>query len=162
MLAKINWSEFMRRWFGSEAGYDTVLGILRHRYVDEKQHADRFIQHAQRLHYPQFREALLRIASEELKHADSIAEKIKKLGGWLPTVLKSSPTGEKNSWRYLLEDLEEEQRCAAEAEEEMLAIESDYPDVITLLQRIDGEERHHRDEIREMLMRSDPQALYGA
>jgi bacterioferritin (cytochrome b1) len=162
MLFKINWSEFRRRWFGSEKGYDTVLGILRHRYVDEKQHADRFIQHAQKLHYPQFREALLRIASEELKHADSIAEKIKKLGGWLPAVLTPPPTEEKNSWRYLLEDLEEERRCAAELEEEMLTIESDYPDVIELLHGIEEEERRHRDEIREMLMRSDPQALWAA
>jgi rubrerythrin len=159
MSFKINWSEFRRRWFGSKEGYDTVLGILRHRYVDEKQHADRFIRHAQELHYPQFREALLRIASEELKHADAIAEKIKKLGGWLPAVLKTSPDEERNSWRCLLEDLEEERRCAAELEEETLSVESGYPDVIELLHGIEEEERRHRDEMRQMLMRSDPQAL---
>jgi rubrerythrin len=44
----------------------------------------------------------------------------------------------------------------------MLTIESDYPDVVDVLQRIDAEERKHRDEIREMLMRSDPQALWPA
>jgi bacterioferritin (cytochrome b1) len=91
MSFKIIWSEFRRRWFGSERGYDTVLGILRHRYTDEKEHADRFLLHAQKAHYPQFREKLVRIASEELKHADSIAEKIKDLGGWLPAVVKTSP-----------------------------------------------------------------------
>jgi hypothetical protein len=91
----LSWSEFRRRCFGSEVGYGTVLGILRHRYVDEKQHADRFIQHAQKLHYPQFREALLRIASEELKHAGLIGEKIKELGGWLPAVLKTPPDEKK-------------------------------------------------------------------
>jgi rubrerythrin len=162
MSFKINWSEFKRRWFGSEKKYDTALSILRSRYADEKQHADRFIQHAQKLHYPQFRDALLRIASEESKHANAIAEKIKALGGWLPAVVEASPNGEKNSWRYLLEDLEEERRCAAAAEEEMLAIESDYPDIIELLHGIDAEERQHRDQIREMLMRSDPQALPAA
>jgi bacterioferritin (cytochrome b1) len=161
MSFKIIWSEFRRRWFGSERGYDTVLGILRHRYTDEKEHADRFLLHAQKAHYPQFREKLVRIASEELKHADSIAEKIKDLGGWLPAVVKTSPM-EGNSWRCLLEDLEEERRCAAELEEDMLTIESDYPDVIELLHRIDEEERKHQEEIREMLMRSDPQALPAA
>ena len=161
MSSKINWSEFRRRWFGFEEGYDRVLGILRYRYADEKQHADRFIQHAPKQRYPQFREALLRIAAEELKHADSIAEKIKDLGGWLPAVVKTSPM-EGNSWRCLLEDLEEESRCAAELEEELLTIESDYPDVIELLHRIDEEERKHQEEIREMLMRSDPQALPAA
>jgi len=161
MSFKINWSEFRRRWFGSEKGYDTVLGVLRHRYADEKQHADRFLLHAHKAHYPQFREMLVRIASEELKHANWIGEKIKELGGWLPAVLKNYPT-EGNSWRCLLEDLEEERRCAAELEEDMLTIESDYPDVIELLHRINEEERQHRDEIREMLMRSDPQALPAA
>jgi rubrerythrin len=108
MSSKINWSEFRRRWFGSEKAYDTVLGILRHRYVDEKEHADRFAQHAQKARYPQFRETLLGIASEELKHAGLIAKKIKELGGWPPAVLKTPPDEEKNSWHYLLEDLEEE------------------------------------------------------
>jgi len=161
MSFKINWSEFVRRWLGSEEGHDTVLGILRHRYADEKEHADRFIQHAQNMHYPQFREALLRIASEELKHADWIAEKIKELGGWLPAVLKTSPI-EGNSWRCLLADLEEERRCAAELEEEMLTIESGYTDILELLRRIDEEERKHQEAIREILMRSDPQALPAA
>ena len=153
---KINFPEFRRRWFGHEGGYNTVLAVLRHRYADEKQHAARFTQHAQKMHYPQFRAALLRIASEELKHADAIAEKIKELGGWLPAVVQI-PVTEKNSWRYLLEDLEEERRCAAELEEEILRIEPDYRAVVELLERIDGEERKHRDEIREMMMRSDPQ-----
>jgi hypothetical protein len=55
--------------------------------------------------------------------------------------------------------LEEERRCAAELEEELLTIKSNYPDVIELLHRIDEEERKHQEEIRQMLMRSDPQAL---
>ena len=161
MSFKINWSEVRRRWFGSEQGYDTVLGILRHRYTDEIEHADRFVQHAQMQHYPQFREALLRIASEESKHADSIAEKIKELCGWLPAIVKTSPV-KGNSWRCLLDDLEEEKRCAAELEEEMLRIKSEYPDIIELLHRIDEEEHKHREEIQAMLMKSDPQALPAA
>jgi len=44
-------------------------------------------------------------------------------------------------------------------EPDLLTIESDYVDVVELLQQIDEEESQHRDEIRDMLMRSDPQAL---
>lgn len=33
-----------------------------------------------------------------------------------------------------------------EPEQDLLTIESDYPDVIELLQRIDEEERQHRDK----------------
>ena len=66
-------SEWWRRWFGSARdGYYTALGILRSRYGDEKQHAARFVQHAQKMQYSQFRDALLRIAADESKHADWI------------------------------------------------------------------------------------------
>jgi bacterioferritin (cytochrome b1) len=148
------------RWIGSEERRrNRVLRILEHRYADEKQHAERFSQHAARMQYPQFRDALFRIASEELKHADWLAEKIRHLGGRLPMIEEVS-SREKNSWQYLLQDLEEERRCADELEEELLSIQSDYPSVVELLQRIDVQERQHRNELREMLMKSDPQALW--
>jgi rubrerythrin len=156
-----NLSEWWRRWFGFPADeYYRMLGILRSRYADEKQHAAQFTQHAQKMQYPQFRDALLRIAADESKHADWIAQKVSELGGSLPAVVKTS--SERNSWQYLLEDLEQERKCSADLETDMLTIESDYPDIVDLLQRIDEEERKHRDEIREMLMRSDPQALWPA
>ncbi len=159
---KSNLSEWWRRWFSSPANKCyRVLGILRSRYADEKQHGAQFIQHAQKMQYPQFREALLRIAADESRHADWIAGRINEVGGSLPAALKTSST-ERNSWQYLLDDLEEERKCSADLETDMLTIESDYPDVVDVLQRIDAEERKHRDEIREMLMRSDPQALWPA
>lgn len=158
MSIKINWAEWWRRWL-DPAGKRcrTVLNILRYRYADEMQHAARLRQHAEKMRYPQFREALRRIAADESKHADWIAKKIEALGGMLPAVTEVR-SEQKNSWQYLLEDLEEERRCSADLEDDMLAIRSDYPDVDELLGRIDEEEGKHRDEIREMLMRSDPQA----
>ena len=158
MSIKINWAEWWRRWL-DPAGKRcrTVLNILRYRYADEMQHAACLRQHAEKMRYPQFREALRRIAADESKHADWIAKKIEALGGMLPAVTEVR-SEQKNSWQYLLEDLEEERRCSADLEDDMLAIRSDYPDVDELLGRIDEEEGKHRDEIREMLMRSDPQA----
>jgi hypothetical protein len=67
-----------------------------------------------------------------------------------------------NSWQYLLEDLEQERKCSADLETDILTIGSDYADIAGLLQRIDEKEHRHRDEIREMLMRRDPQALWPA
>ena len=113
------------------------------------------------MHYPQFREALLRIAADESRHADWLAQKIRELGGSLPPVLET-PSIERNSWQYLLEDLKQERKCSADLETDVLTIESDYADIVDLLQHIDEEEHRHRDEIRGMLMRSDPQALWPA
>jgi rubrerythrin len=140
---------------------DRVVEVLRSRYADERQHAARFILQADKMRYAQFREALLRIAAEESTHADQLADKINQIGGTLPPDTPvASPYG--NSWQLLLEDLEEERVCAAELETEMIRIESEYPAVGELLRHIDGDERKHRDEIRDMLMRSDPQALWAA
>ena len=138
-----------------------VLKVLRSRYADERQHAARFILDAHKMHYPHFREALLRIAAEESTHADRLAEKINELGATPPP---DSPVASSysTSWQLLLRDLEQERVCAAELETEMIRIESEYPAVGELLRHIDRDERKHRDEIRDMLMRSDPQALWCA
>jgi hypothetical protein len=46
---------------------------LQQRYVEERQQRDRFNQHADKMHYPQFREKLLQISDEKTKYADRIA-----------------------------------------------------------------------------------------
>ena len=61
-----------------------------------------------------FGEALISIAAEEEKHADSIGAKIKDLGEKLPDVIPIHVAKEQNSWFYLRTDLEEEERCAEE------------------------------------------------
>lgn len=48
-------------------------------------------QHAQKMQYPQFREALLRIGEDEARHHERIAEKINEFGGSLPGELTIQP-----------------------------------------------------------------------
>jgi rubrerythrin len=43
--------------------------------------------------------------------------------------------------------------------EQIWAVATDYPDIAVLLEGISKDEKKHRDEIREMLMRSDAFAL---
>ena len=111
------------------------------------------------MQYPQFREKLLSIAAEEAKHMEWIAEKIRTFGGKLPEVPEVAPE-EKNSWQYLMADMEAERLCAAELEEEIQEIQPELPAVAEMLERIHEDGKRHRKEIREMLMRSDPQALW--
>lgn len=152
MSIKSNLPEWCRRWLGASAKGYRVLSILRSRYADERQRAARFTQHAQKMQDPQFREALLRIAADESRHGDWIAGKIYEIGGSLPPEPTISST-ERNSWQYLLDDLEAERQCSAELETDMLTIASDYPEIVEILQRIDEEKHGHRNEIREMVMR---------
>ena len=154
-----DWSEWWRRFFGPSPGGDQkAVDILCQRYVEEMQQSDRFKQHAQRMHYPQYQEKLLRLATEKGEHAKLIAEKIVTLGGKLPGVPERRSTDE-NSWQSLLMALEDENRSADHLPEQLRRIGLEHPDITKFLQEIFQEQKKHRDEIREMLMRSDPFAL---
>ena len=88
MALQTNRSDRWEKWFGACAeARAAVLSVLRHRYVRESQHAMRYRQHAEKIHYPEFREALISIAAEEEKHAEWIGAKIKDLGEKAPEVI---------------------------------------------------------------------------
>ncbi len=149
-------SHWWRSFLG--IGYEarrTALDILRQRYVDENEHAKNFTQHARQMHYPQFRERLFHIAAAEMEHAGLLAKKIIDLGGMLPEVGEEPTSTDQSSWQHLLTDLKEEGRCAGDMAEQIRAVQTDYPDIAVLLEGISKEEMKHRDEIRDMLMRSD-------
>ena len=156
------WSDWWRRFIGfAPEGRQRTLDILTRRYIEESQHVARFTEHAERMQYVQFRQRLLAIAAEESEHVRLIGEKIKQLGGRLPEVPPIF-AGIKNSWQYLLEDLTEQQRCAEELFEQALALRDEFPGVTELLERIYRDGKRHRDAIRDMLIKSDPQSLWPA
>lgn len=55
--------------------------------------------------------------------------------------------------------LDEEYRSTDRLPEQLRSMEFEDPDVAKFLQQISQERKKHRDEIREMLMRSDPFAF---
>ncbi|MBI2363763.1 MAG: hypothetical protein HYV01_01995, partial [Deltaproteobacteria bacterium] len=58
--------------------------------------------------------------------------------------------------------MEAERRCADELLDKIREIQPELPGVGEVLERMYEEGKKHRREIREMLMRSDPQALWPA
>ncbi len=135
-----------------------IVDVLRQRYVEEMQLADRFKQYARRMHYPQYQGKLLQLAAEKGKYTQWIAEKIVALGGKLPDVPERRST-EINSWHSLLMALEDENRSADRLSEQLRRIGLAHPNITNYLQEMSHEQKKHCDEIREMLMRSDPFAL---
>ena len=154
-----DWSEWWRRFLDLAPDESaTAVDFLRQRYVEEMQRIERFKQHAQKMHYPQYREKFLEMAKEKRQHAGRIGEKIVALGGILPDVAEGLSTDE-NSWKSLLMALEDENRSADRLPEQLRRIGLEHPDIAKFLQQISREQENHRDEIREMMMRSDPFAL---
>ena len=64
----------------------------------------RYHQHAEKMRYPQFRDALSDLAAKEGIHAGLIAEKIREFGAELPDVVPIHVAHEQNSWYYLRTD----------------------------------------------------------
>jgi len=154
-----SWADWWRGFLGF--GPDTKrrsLEILQKHFIEESQHIERYKEHASKMQYPQFRDRLLAIAADEAEHVRWIAEQIRLLGGRVPDV-PSSSVSEKNSWQYLMDDLKEEQDCAAELIAQAQSIRDELPAVAAVLDRINEDGKRHRDAIRDMLMRSDPQSL---
>jgi hypothetical protein len=108
---------FRKDWSAREndatipAGDRKAVDILRQRYVDQIQAADRFKQHARKDAVSPVLRKTSPYRSGKTKHAEWIAEKIAALGAKLPEVPERRSMYE-NSWQYLLTDLEEENRCA--------------------------------------------------
>lgn len=162
MSVSRSWSQWLLGFVGAApGGASEAEEVLRQQYIWESQHAARYRQHAERMQYPQFRDALLRIADDEEKHLNQIAEMLRLLGTEPPGVPTIEPE-RKNSWQYLLENLEEEQRHSDELLVQAVTIRNEAPAAADLLERIYEEGKHHRKIIRDMLMRSDPQALQVA
>ena len=159
MPLRKNWAEWWRRFLDLPRN-DTpdAVDFLRRRYVEEVQRAERFKQHAGKMHYPQYRDKFLQMAKEKSQHAERIGEKIVALGGRLPDVTERRATDE-NSWQSLSIALEDEDRSADRLPQQLRGIESEHPDIVKFLQQIAGEQESHRGEIRDMLMRSDPFAF---
>jgi rubrerythrin len=148
------WTQALRRFFRLPRE-SRPLEILCRLYVEENHHFALFAQHARGMQYPQFRPKLEKMAVREAAHLDLIGRQIKALGGSLPVLHPSKPVGG-NSWEVLRAALEDESRCAGELLEHAARLEADFPEIAELLRRIHEDEQKHRDEIQEMLMRSDP------
>jgi len=153
------WSDWWREFFGvSGEPYRSASEFLSERYIEKAQHAARLNQQAERMQYPQFRQKLLEIAADETRHMEWLAEKLNKLGGTLPDLASMRET-RKNSWQYLLEDLLAEQRSAPELLEQAERVRGQFPDIAEVLERIYRDGAKHREALRDMLMKSDPQSL---
>jgi rubrerythrin len=162
MSATDSWKKAWRSFIGGSRDIRAeAVETLSRLYIEESQHASRLAQQAERMRYPHFRAKLLEIAADESTHAAWIAEKIQLLGASLPPL---PPTEERagNSWQFMLENLEEHRRCAAELLEQIRRLRPQLPDIADMLQRIYDAGAEHRHDLREMLMRSDPQALAAA
>jgi len=148
------WRHFRDALWPDQRRY--LVDFLRAEYANEASDVAHFREHASQMIYPRFRERLLRISEEEKAHVDWLQDKIRSLGGTISETNLTIKYG-RNSWECLLMDAEAENRDYAAILQRNLAEQTD-PEIAQGLRRIHEDEKRHRAEILDMLMRSDPQA----
>lgn len=154
---------FLRRVWNSLRDYLSsdnrrrVLEILSEEYTEKSENVLKLTDYAARMVYPQFRDKMLVIAAEEQGYIPWLADHITALGGQIPQV-RFSPRPGKNGWERLLAVLEKKTRHVPDRIERLLNAERIDPGIAQGLRRMRQEEETHRAEVRDMLMRSDPQA----
>lgn len=136
----------------------TLLEILCDAYRAEANTVVQCTQHAHHMHYPHFRAEMLRIAAEVQAHLPWLREQILALGGRLPSS-SPSPILEGNSWEGLRRDVEEAQRGCDRLLEWIHRAEREAPALAMGFQRIRQDKLRHREELRQIFMKSDPYAV---
>ncbi len=132
-----------------------LIETLRKVYGNAIRDAARLVHHAEQMYYPQFGTHLLQIATEEQAHVIWLRNIILALGGNLPEV-SVPPETETNNWESLLLDLEETKQSCRELLTAMHAATHADADIVVGLSRIYEEKARHREEIRDMMMKSQP------
>jgi len=138
--------------------HQTLLATLGAAYRAEVSAVAQCTQHADQMHYPQFRAELLRIAAEMQELLPWLHKQILALGGHISSS-SPMPTKECNSWECLRQDVEEARRGCARLLEWMHRIEREEPVIAAGLQRIRKDKLKHQEEFRLMFMKSDPYTL---
>jgi hypothetical protein len=97
-------------------------------------------------------------SNEEQAHVTWLRHKLLALDAEIPPVAYS-PKAARNAWEALLMDLDEENRTYMGLLEAMHIAEHVDPEIAEGLRRIREEEQRHREEILDMVAKSDPYTL---
>ena len=157
MLFSKNWSKWWRRFLDLAPDESpSAVDFLRQRYVEEMQQIERFKQHAEKMHYPQYREKFLRMAQEKSQHAERIGEKIVALGGAAAGRGGAALDGRKQLAIFgdgrSTKKIARQIACGSNSG----VLNPRTRTSLKFLRQISREQDHHREELRGMLMRSDP------
>ncbi|MGH7806020.1 MAG: ferritin-like domain-containing protein [Candidatus Binatia bacterium] len=149
----------LKRWIAAPtARRHDLLRDLAGDYTAEIALAQQLREHAKQAPYPAAGERLNEIAAAEEEHAKRLAAAIESLGGSIPEVTRS-PRGGRSHWARIMEDLRDEQSAGARYLEQAIEWETEFPEVGSLLRTLEREEHRHRVMLRDLVAKSDPQAI---
>ncbi len=155
---KQGWRQLFARLTTDQRDY--LVEILTEQAREEAMEAERLRQDAnQLLRFPEKRQRLLAIAEREAEHVRLLREQIRALGLTPPEPPPPSPPEGRTLWERLVGDLEAEKEDLEKFLHAAYAVDDDYPEVAALLLRIREEEEANRQELLDLLAKTDPYAI---
>jgi len=155
---KQGWRQLFARLTTDQRDY--LVKILKEQVQEEAMEAERLRQDAnQLLRFPEKRRRLLAIAEREAEHVRLLQEQIRALGLTPPEPPPPSPPEGRTLWERLVGDLEAEKEDLEKFLHAAYAVDDDYPEVAALLLRIREEEETNRQELLDLLTKTDPYAI---
>lgn len=132
--------------------------MLCDQYTMQARDVRQFTMHAHLMRNPHFLERLLRMADEEQNYVLWLCNTIQTYGGEIPHSIDAPKVGW-NEWACLRIDEEQENHDATLVRSAANSLQPEYPDIADQLQRMCEMEKRHREEIRAMLSKSNPDGL---
>ena len=149
----------LKRLFAAPAARrEDLIRDLAADYIAEIALAQQLRAHAKVAPYPSAGERLNELAAAEDEQAKRLAAAIEGLGGTLPEG-SPEPCGGRSHWARIMEDLRAGQAAGARYNEQAMAWDVEFPEIGELLRSLEHEEHHHRVMLRDLIAKSDPQAL---
>ena len=143
---------------GSVVRREDLVRDLAADYTAEIALAHQLRDHAAQVPYPSAGDRLNELATAEEAQAKRLAEAITSLGGTVPAETPA-PRGGRSHWARIMEDLRDEQAAGSRYLEQAIAWENDFPEIGALLRTLEREETRHRVLLRDLIAKSDPQAI---
>jgi hypothetical protein len=148
----------LARLFGPGRAPRDLLHDLSDDYRAEVEQGARLRRLAERAPYPQAAATLRRLAEAEDRHATLLAERVRALGGPLPSIEPASVSG-RNHWERVVAVLDEARRKRLRLVEQIGHWDPDEPEVVSLLEGIEREDQRQIAVYDDLVMRSDPQSI---
>jgi len=129
-------------------------------YLDAVSRARLLSRHAEMAPQLYSQEALRRLASAEEAQAERLRQTLLTAGAAAPSVSSEPPPSRsRNHWGRLVQDLEAHRVAFRRLRELAVQFYESLPLTADLFDQLCREERHHCEQIRELIARADPQAL---
>jgi hypothetical protein len=150
---------FLRRLVAAPlARREDLVRDLATDYTAEVALAQQLRDHAKQAPYPSAAERLNELAAGDEEQAKRLAAAIQGFGGTVPEGTPA-PRGGRSHWARIMDDLRDKQSAGARYLEQAIEWENEFPDIGEFLRTLGREEHRHRVALRDLVAKSDPQAI---